>query len=175
MINGGKPAPVAVAKTHRLLRTMLNTAVEDELIAKNPCMIRGAGNEQSPQRPVATAEQVWKIADAIEPRYRALVLIGTYCTLRFGELFGLGRKHIDLGAHTVTVVEQVLHLASGELIVQPPKTAAGRRIVSIPASLVPEIQAHLDRYVADDPHAWVFRSQTGIVPRNRTGACSGAV
>lgn len=41
---------------YRLLRTILNTAVADDLIVKNPCNIKGAGAEQSVERPVASVE-----------------------------------------------------------------------------------------------------------------------
>ena len=157
--------PVTSAKVYRLLRTILNTAVEDDLIAKNPCNIKGAGIEQSPERPVATVAQGAQLADAIEPRYRALVLLATYATLRYGELFGLQRKHIDLGRRLVMVEQQVSHLASGELVIGPPKTAAGRRVVSLPKSLIPEIQRHLDEFVDAADDAWIFRGPTGVVPR----------
>ncbi len=161
----GKPGPVTIAKVYRLLRTILNTAVEDDLIVKNPCNIKGAGVEQSPERPVATIEQVSRIAGAIDPRYRALVLLATYATLRFGELFGLQRRHLDLDLMTVTVEQQVTHLASGELVIGPPKTAAGRRMVSIPASLAAVLRKHLGEFVDPELDAWVFRGPTGVVPR----------
>ena len=166
LTKAGKPGPVTVAKVYRLLRSILNTAVEDELIAKNPCSIKGAGVEHSSERPTATIEQVEQLASAIDPRYRTLVYMATYTTLRFGELFGLRRRDVDLDARTISVVEQVGHLATGELIVGPPKTAAGRRVVSVPESLVGEIAIHLATYVAEDPAAYVFRGAKGAVPRN---------
>ncbi|MGD9793715.1 MAG: tyrosine-type recombinase/integrase [Acidimicrobiia bacterium] len=162
----GRPAPVTLAKVYRLMRTILNTAVEDDLIVKNPCNIKGAGNEQSPERPIATIEQVEAIADAIDPRYRSLVLLATYCTLRSGELFGLQRRHIDLAARTVTVEQQVKYLADGRLLLGTPKTAAGRRTVSIPANLMSELERHLEQFAGLGEDAWVFRGPTGVVPRS---------
>jgi hypothetical protein len=35
-------------------------------------------------------------ADAIEPRYRALLLLATFGNLRWGELAGLRRRNLDL-------------------------------------------------------------------------------
>src|SRR3712207_7897271 len=46
-------------------RTILNTAVDDELILRNPCRIKGAGAGYSPERPVATVPQVLALADAV--------------------------------------------------------------------------------------------------------------
>ena len=114
---------------------------------------------------MASTEQVAAIADAIEPRYRALVLLATYGTLRFGERFGLQRRHLDFDARTVTVEQQVAHLATGELVIGAPKTSAGRRVESLPPSLVSALRVHMAEFVADDPDAWVFRGAKGAVPR----------
>jgi hypothetical protein len=47
-----------VAKSYRLLRAILNTAVvEDELIVANPCKIKGAGEERADERPALTIPQ----------------------------------------------------------------------------------------------------------------------
>jgi hypothetical protein len=35
--------PVTVAKAYRLLKAILNTAVDDGLIRRNPCRIKGPG------------------------------------------------------------------------------------------------------------------------------------
>jgi len=95
--------PVTVAKAYRLLQAIMNTAVEDELVKRNPCRIKGAGAERSPERPVASVAEVYAIADKIEPRYRALVLLATFASLRWGELIALRRSDIDLGKMTVNV------------------------------------------------------------------------
>ncbi len=38
------------AKAYRLLRAILNTAVDDGLIKRNPCRIKGAGQHRTPER-----------------------------------------------------------------------------------------------------------------------------
>lgn len=160
-MRSGKWSPVTVAKMYRLLRTILGTAVEDELLVKNPCLIRGAAAERSPERPVATVEQVAALADAVGPRLRALVLLATYSTLRFGELAGLTRKRIDLAERTVTVTEQAIELRGGKRVMGPPKTEAGRRTVSLPRVVVGELAIHLVQYVDNDPDAFVFTGPKG--------------
>ena len=65
----GKTGVITAAKAYRLLRAILATAVEDELIAKNPCTIRGAGEEHSPERSVASVAEVYALAEAVEPRF----------------------------------------------------------------------------------------------------------
>jgi hypothetical protein len=47
--------PKTVTLYRYLLRAIMYTAVEDGLIRRNPCRIKGAGSEDSPERPVLTA------------------------------------------------------------------------------------------------------------------------
>jgi len=72
--------------TARLLKAILYTAVDDGIIRRNPCRIKGAGQEQSAERPVLTIAEVYDLAAAIDPPYRALVLLGTFASLRWAEL-----------------------------------------------------------------------------------------
>jgi integrase len=148
--------PVTVAKAYRLLKAILNTAVDDGLIRRNPCRIKGAGQEESPERPVLTMRQVFDLADAFDRRYRALVLLAVFCSLRWGELSALRRRHIDLASGTVHIQESVVELTDGSLVTGPPKSLAGRRVVSIPASLLPEILSHLEDFTASGEDALIF-------------------
>jgi integrase-like protein len=54
------------AKAYRLLRAVLSTAVdEDKMLSRNPCRIRGAGNEQTPERSILTLAQVFELAELV--------------------------------------------------------------------------------------------------------------
>jgi integrase len=119
-------------------------------------VIKGAGTERPPERPVATIEQVYELADAIEPRCRALVLMATFTGLRLGELLGLRRRNLDLLHASVRVVEQIQELNDGTLHVAPPKTDAGIRTVAIPKVLIPELEAHLGTFSGPGPDGLVF-------------------
>jgi integrase len=153
--------PVTVAKAYRLLRTILQTAVADGLISKNPCAIRAAGVERSPERPTASVSEVHALVDATEDRYKLLVLLAAFCGLRLGELLALRRDRFDLELGVVRVVETQHELADRRIIVGPPKTDAGRRTVALPPHLVPVVQVHLNRLVAPAPDALVFTGEKG--------------
>jgi integrase len=77
--------PVTVAKAYRLLKAVLNTAVDDGLIRRNPCRIKGPSQEKSPERPVLSMSDIGALADAIDQRYHALVLLAIFGSLRWGE------------------------------------------------------------------------------------------
>ena len=72
----------APAKAYRLLRAMMTTAVDDKLIGRNPCKVDNWGVERAPERPVPTRDEVWALADAIDRRYRVLVLVAVFVGLR---------------------------------------------------------------------------------------------
>lgn len=83
------------------------------MIRRSPCRIKGASVEKSPERPVLTTSQVFALAELINQRYSALVLLGTFGSLRWGELAALRRKDIDLAAATVRVERQLTELPGG--------------------------------------------------------------
>jgi integrase len=122
----------------------MNTAVEDGLIRRNPCRIKGAGSEDSPERPVLTVAQVYALADAIGPRYRGLILLATFASLRWAELAALTPNDIDLDACTVRVSRQINYPPGGGHTFGPPKSRAGRRVVSFPDLIVPDLRVHHD-------------------------------
>ncbi|MFD8419826.1 hypothetical protein [Streptomyces sp. NPDC059466] len=81
-----------VVKAYRIMRAVLNTAVDDELIRRNPCRIKGADRYDVPERPVLSVAEVYAVADAMAPRYRLLVLMAAFTGLRFGEPASLRRR-----------------------------------------------------------------------------------
>ncbi|MFC5831213.1 tyrosine-type recombinase/integrase [Nonomuraea insulae] len=153
--------PVTVAKAYRLLKAIFNTAVEDGLIKANPCTIKKAGKEDSPERPVLTMKQVFALADAIEPRFRMLILLATFASLRWGELAALQRKNLDLDAGTIRVVGTTTELKDGSVTIGPPKSEAGKRLVSIPATLLPDLRKHMETYAEKGEHGHVFVGPKG--------------
>lgn len=162
LLKRGQPGPVTVAKAYRLLRTICETAVSDELIARNPCNLRGASVEHSAERPVLSVAEVGALADAIEDRYRALVLLGAWCGLRLGEALALTRVDVNVEEGWVWIDKSDAELKSGERIVGPPKTKAGIRKVFVPPHVVPALADHLERFSGGcGPSDLVFTSTLG--------------
>ena len=98
-----------IAKSYRLLRAILNTAVtEDELIIVNPCRIKGAGEERATERPVLTLDQLYALVDLMPDRWKAFLLLKTFASLRWGEITALTRNDLDLERRTVRIRRQFL-------------------------------------------------------------------
>lgn len=149
------------AKAYRLLRAILNVAVSDSVIVRNPCVIRGAGQEHSGERPLATAEQIHQLAEAIRPHLRSLILLAGFAALRRGELFGLERRDVDLATGQLSVQRQAVYLKDGTRKVTAPKSAAGVRTVGLPPFVVEALQDHLATWTAPDLNSPVFVGERG--------------
>jgi integrase len=160
MVDAGVGLPTT-AKAYVLLKAVLNTAIDDGMIRRNPCRIKGAGTGQSPERPVVTVRQILSLAAVIEPSYRALILLAAFCSLRWGELAALRREDLDLEARTVKIERSLTPLPGGGYSFGPPKSAAGRRTVIIPAVIVPDIARHLDQFVSPGNGDLVFTGSEG--------------
>ena len=74
------------AKAYRLLRSILTTAVDDEVIGRNPCILRGAGVERSAERPVITIAQVAALPT------RSTLATEQWCSSLRGQDFDSGRR-----------------------------------------------------------------------------------
>jgi integrase len=115
---------VTVAWACRLLKAILNPAVNDGLIPAIHAGSRGAAPEDSPERPVLTPREVLDLVATIDPRYRAL----SYCSpfrRPAGEPAALRRKDIDLRACTVSVAHTLTELSGGGHVSGPPKSDGG--------------------------------------------------
>ncbi|THA47194.1 site-specific integrase [Streptomyces sp. A1136] len=157
--------PTTVAKAYALLRAILGTAVSDQLIRRNPCQVKGASTVHTPERPTATVQEVYALADVIQPRYRTLVLMAGFLGLRWGELIGLHRRDIDLERGSVRVRRSVAELGNGQREIKAPKSAAGKRTVSIPGVIIQDIRVHLNLYAEPGADGRVFIGAKKATPR----------
>ena len=81
LLAAGASVSVA-AKAYRLLRAVLHTAVDDDVIRRNPCRIKGADQEHAAERPTLSPAQIAELAGRMPARLVALVMLGTYASLR---------------------------------------------------------------------------------------------
>ena len=157
--------PTATAHAFALLRTIMATAVDDELIpGPNPARIRAATSVQRAKEPVPlTKEQVRAIANEVPARYKVAVLLGAYCSLRYGEIAGLQRQDVADEGRTLRIRRAAFRV-DGELRLKQPKTRAGIGDVAVPGSVATALIAHLAEWT-DEP------SDSPVFP----AACTGGI
>ncbi|MFF1839293.1 tyrosine-type recombinase/integrase [Streptomyces sp. NPDC058231] len=157
-----------VAKSYRLLKAIMETAVDDELIRRNPCRIRGAGKESSAERQIATVAQVDALADALGPRWRLMVFLGAYGPMRPEEQAELRRRDVDLDEMTIRVRMAAPELTTGRRAPGDTKSEAGKRVVVLPAFLRTDLRRHLDWYAERGPDGLLFVGEKGKPFRRST-------
>jgi integrase len=162
-------APASVHYIHRVLYLILELAVRDGRISRNPAHgVRLPKTSQADKR-FLTAAEVYRLADAaaqypipeVGGQYRALVLVLGFCGLRWGEAAGLKVGRVDLLRRRLTVAESLSEV-EGHLVWGTPKSHATRS-VPIPSFLV-DLLAEVMHDLP--PDALVFTTWRGKPLRN---------
>ncbi len=136
-----------IAKIYRLFRTIMSTAVEDDLLRQNPVRIKGASAEQMIERPLLTWDDVRALAGAIHPRFECLVWTVAASGLRFGELAGLSVDHVNVDRSKLCVSRALNDIKGVGPTLGPPKTDRAVRTVAIPEAITLRLVVHIDQYV----------------------------
>jgi len=134
------------AKSYRLLRALMNTALDDERIGRNPCRLKGAGVERAAERPMVPTGEVLALIEAMPARYRIVALLGGLGGLRTGESLGLQRQDIDPLRSCVHVRREAQEIPGLGRIVKEPKSEAGRRTVVLPKEAMRALVEHLEAF-----------------------------
>jgi len=108
-------------------------------------------------------DQVEALVDAVEPRYRALVLMAAYTGARAGELEALRTDRINWLRRRYHVVESLSEV-HGHLALGPTKTFE-TRWVPMPDFVADAVREHVDAYPS--PERLVFTSTEGTPLRHR--------
>ncbi|MCA1712085.1 MAG: site-specific integrase [Actinobacteria bacterium] len=132
----------AARQAYALLRAILNTAVEDDLIKRNPCRVRGAGQSHSPERPLLDLEDVRRLVAEMPEHLRCLVVVAFWAHTRVGEVVALQRGDLDLRAGLLAVQRQQVEARGRGPILTQPKTGGGRT-VHLPEPAIEALRAHL--------------------------------
>ena len=162
--DGSADSPRATSKSYGLLRAIMNTAVDDDLIEASPVHIRGAGYRPKRRRlEPATIEELDIIVENMPDREKLMIQLASWCALRYGEIAELRRKDIKLrhvgGRWTgVIQVRRGVTFVHREIRVELPKSEAGIRDVAIPPHLIPVIQEHLETHAAPGQEVLLFPS-----------------
>lgn len=134
-------APATVVKAAQIMGKVLRSAVTGGLLAASPADGLTLPRVEREEMKFLGPTEVATLADVIDERYRAMVLLAAYGGLRLGELAALRRSAVDLVRGRVDVAETVVEV-KGHHHVGPPKTRAGRRSVPLPRSVLTELEHH---------------------------------
>lgn len=152
--------PGSARTAYRLLRAIFNTAVQDDMIARSPCRVTGAGTDKSKERPLLTLEQAQTLYFAMPEHVRAAVLLAAWGTLRRGEVLGLQRRDVNVEECSIRIERSLVEPSNGILDYGPTKNG-DERTVHFSESEMSLIEAHLAAFVGPEPNAPLFTGKTG--------------
>lgn len=149
----------------RILRCALNKAVRLRLLPFNPmAAVEKPRVIREERKPLEPEQCTALFAACREHRLGDLIVLAAMTGLRKGELFALEWSAVNL-AEGVLVVRRSLEESGNGRKLKEPKTAAGRRVVSLGAEAVQALQSRLNKAIAEgmepDVVPIVFPSTTG--------------
>jgi len=113
-----------------------------------------------------TLREVVGLAEAVGDKIRSTHFARRFGSLRCGELAALRRRDIEQDAAIVKIERSLTVLPGGGYHFGPPKSAAGKRTIAMPAAIMPSLKRHMASYTAPEPGALVFTSPTGAPLRH---------
>jgi integrase len=127
--------PLTVRHHHMTLHNALKCAVKWGLLTRNPADAIDAPHTTRTEMKVMTEEDLNKFLEVIRPTpYYALFYTALFTGMRRSELLALRWSDVDLLLCQISVTRAMHRLKNGDIIFRPPKTAKGRRIVSLSPS-----------------------------------------
>lgn len=151
-------------------------AVDDMMLRSNPCTLKNVAVERSAERATPTVEDAMRLAEVVKPEYRLMVLLAAVAGLRRGECLALRRRSlVETDGVWSVIVDASIVFVKDIGILQPPKTTAGVRRLTLPSMLTQPIEQHLntcgplkaadflfvDRRTGETPTATVWRRVWG--------------
>ena len=154
--------PTVAAQSYRLLRTIFNHAISEELITSNPCTLRNAGNPKVKR--VEVMPEVWeveKITDQIPEQYKALVSVLAWGGLRIGEALALTRESFNQKTGVIHIGARIYRLSEGRIDRDTPKTERGIRDIVLPSSVSALLANHIRQFVKPGSESLIFEAHKG--------------
>ena len=171
----GAAAPRTKRDALRVLRAILDFAMEDGRIARNPAVgIRVAGTKGSPGQALSLPE-LREFVAALRPPHHEVALVLSLAGLRWSELAGLDERDLvrDSDGRPFLAVRRRRVLDEEGKRVMLPGTKAGREMTRL-VPLLPEVAAIVERRITGDPYQALFRrSRVGGSTRGTGGGRQG--
>ena len=169
-------APRTAGQAVNYLSTMLDSAVSDGLISRNPA--HGAKRPRIDERPVVpfTAAEIDALRAESPPWFRVAFTLGMGAGLRQGEACGLTVDRVDFLRRTLTVDRQLVEPIGAEPTFGPPKGRRSYRRVPLADPVVSELALHVEVHGTGRRRvgAALRRRAAGAKPVLRVGVAQAA-
>lgn len=166
------PSATLVLNCHAVLMQILEVAVNDGLMRKNPAKGIKLPKKPGPVKVYLTQEQLNALVRECGPRGDIIAVLGT-CGIRWGELAGLRVRDVNVLRRRLTVAQAIARDDAGEWVPMEPKSWE-QRTVAVPASIMPLIVRAIEGKGPDD-FVWERPSGGCLRPLGHTSFFAHAV
>lgn len=168
-INAHSNAPSVCKKLLLTLRQIFDMAVNENLIAKNPCAAVTLPRHVKAEKRVLTQQEcrIVKEAEGLNERQTALLHLFYGTGLRPAEIYALTWADIDFNYNTVNVNKALNFSRRGQTSVGLPKTNKSIRTIPLPDFVIASLSAYKS-VTQHSPTRYLFGSENGLYA-NRTG------
>lgn len=132
-------SPQTISHHHRLLSSILNTAVYWQLIPYNPCSRVKPPRVTKKEAEYLEDNQVIDILKLLEEenlQFRTMITLFIYSGMRRGELLGLKWDDIDFKTGHIQISRALLYTPEKGIYEDTPKNEKSKRSITIPASVI---------------------------------------
>lgn len=154
--------PAAVNHAFRLLRSILNEAVYEDKIVKNPAIRINLPTIVSREMRALDEREFERLYNSIDERFKLLILFAKETGARFGEITAIKVSDINPLRKQVTIQRAISSDATGRRIEGTTKTGS-TRIITIKNDLMPRIQKIIEGKSKD---SYLFTGVNGKEPLN---------
>ena len=142
----GGLSPSSVRYHHVTLHNALRYAMKWGLISRNPADAVDIPRAQRPEMHIMDENDIQRFLKAAKDTpYYALFYTALFTGMRRSEFLALRWQDVDLLLCQAYITRSIHQLNDGRLVFQNPKTAKGRRMVSLPPSAVLVLREHKDK------------------------------
>lgn len=135
--------PSTIYALYSRLTHVLEDAVHDGLLARNPCSRRTSPPSGQVEQYCPTTEEVWQLHDAMPEHLQVAVLLGAFAGLRISEAVALRIEDVDF---TRGVVFPKVQWSQGQQWSAPLKTKGSSAPVPIPQDLALMLSASVQQF-----------------------------
>lgn len=168
-LSKGGASPKTIRNAYNVVNAALKKAVVTRMISHNPCEGVELPKLEHPKTKVYTADQIKEALKLAEGTDMHLILLLFATTgLRRGELCALKWEHIDLDSGVLHVEENTV-LVNGKRLTKSPKTAAGRRDISIGHEVTEALKQARTQYKSDKLRQGAAFHDNGYVIHTQSG------
>jgi integrase len=143
--DGAEPSTILYAR-YKWVRALFLSAIADDMIRRSPCTDISLPEVVTVKPVPLTAGQVWQLAEAVDPRLRAMVVVGYGCGLRVSEARGLTAPAVDFLGRQVTIAAQLGPVSPYPLAPLKNSRRSPSRVVPAATYVLEALAEHIRRY-----------------------------